>query len=222
MRYVLLACKTMQAEMEQILARRGNMFDRIDWIESGLHNVTERLKEEITAGLEEIRDVDCVVIGFGACGNALAGITAGDFEMILPKADDCISIMLGSYQRKREIMKQGETYFLTRGWLGGESNIYKEYLFTVEKYGKEMADIIYEEILGKYKHLGIIDTKAYDYERFLKETAVMAEELHLHQLPIEGDLSYLERLLTGFWDGGDFICIAPHQTIMADMFPKGK
>ena len=45
MRYVLLACKTMQAEMEQILARRGNMFDRIDWIESGLHNVTERLKE---------------------------------------------------------------------------------------------------------------------------------------------------------------------------------
>ena len=89
-------------------------------------------------------------------------------------------------------------------------------------YGKEMADIIYEEILGKYKHLGIIDTKAYDYERFLKETAVMAEELHLHQLPIEGDLSYLERLLTGFWDGGDFIRIAPHQTIMADMFPKGK
>ena len=56
-------------------------------------------------------------------------------------------------------MKQGETYFLTRGWLGGESNIYKEYLFTVEKYGKEMAD---------------------------------------------------------------FIRIAPHQTIMADMFPKGK
>lgn len=119
-------------------------------------------------------------------------------------------------------MKQGETYFLTRGWLGGESNIYKEYLFTVEKYGKEMEDIIYEEILGKYKHLGSIDTKAYDYERFLKETAVMAEELHLHQLPIEGDLSYLERLLTGFWDGGDFIRIAPHQTIMADMFPKGK
>lgn len=220
MKNMLLACKTMQAEIEQILGLKGSIFDHIEWIESGLHNVAERLRKEIQDRLSEIRETDRVVMGFGACGNALVGITAGDFEIILPKTDDCISIMLGSYKRKKAIMKQGETYFLTRGWFEGESNIYKEYLFTVEKYGKEMAGIIYEDILGQYKNLGVIDTKTYDYENFLNETKVIAEELHLHQLEIEGDLSYLERLLTGSWEGKDFLHIAPHQMITMDMLRK--
>lgn len=220
MRNVLLACKTMQAEIEQILSMKGSIFDSIQWIESGLHNVAERLNQEIAERLSGIREASHVVMGFGACGNALVGITAGNFEMIIPKTDDCISIMLGSYKRKKAIMRQGETYFLTRGWLDGESNIYKEYLFTVDKYGKEMADIIYEDILGQYKNLGVIDTKICNYENFLKETKVIAEELCLHQLEIEGDLSYLERLLTGSWEGKEFLRVAPHQMITMDMFRK--
>lgn len=218
MKNVLLACRTMQAEIELIFAQKGCIFDQIQWMESGLHNVSARLKDEIAARLSGIQGADCVVLGFGACGNALVGITAGDFKMVIPKTDDCISIMLGSCQKKKEIMKQGETYFVTRGWLGGESNIYKEYLFTVDKYGKEMADMIYEEILGQYRYLGVIDTKAYDYEALLKDTAVMAEELRLDQLRLEGDLSYLECLLTGVWDGPYFLHVAPHQTTTMEMF----
>lgn len=215
---VLLACQTMQVEIEWVLHHHPCDFDRIIWVRSGLHNDSDSLHKVIQEELGRITNARKVILGFGACGNALAGIEAGDFEMILPKVDDCISLMLGSYRRKLQIRKMGETYFLTQGWLDGESNIYKEYLFTVKKYGKQMADIIYEQILGQYQNLGIIDTKVYDYESFLQETKVIAEDLKLKQLPIKGDLAYLEKLLTGPWNSEEFIHIAPFEVVKMEMF----
>lgn len=218
MKQVLLACSTMKEEIEWVLKHKTCIFDRILWVRSGMHNVTDNLRAELISKLSEIEGADRVILGFGACGNALIGITAGDFELIIPKVDDCISIMLGSYERKQEIRECGETYFLTRGWLDGESNIYKEYLFSVEKYGKEMADMVYRDILGAYVNLGVIDTEAYDYELFVKESEVIAQDLQLKELRIKGDLSYLERLLCGPWDCDRFIHISPHQTITIEMF----
>lgn len=215
---VLLACRTMEKEITWILNHSKCHYDSVRFIRSGMHHVTESLRREIAAELARIRDVSRVVLGFGACGNALVGITAGDFELIIPKADDCISIMLGSYKRKQKIQEQGMAYFLTQGWMDSEVNIYKEYLSTVEKYGKEMADIIYEEILGQYRNLAVIDTKIGGYRKFLKETESMSKELHLQVLPVEGDLSYLERLLRGPWDESEFLRLGPHDTVTMEMF----
>lgn len=214
---VLLACRTMEKEITWILNHSKCCYDSVRFIRSGMHHVTESLRREIAVELARIRDARRVVLGFGACGNALVGITAGDFELIIPKADDCISIMLGSYKRKQQIQEQGMAYFLTQGWMDSEVNIYKEYLSTVEKYGKEMADIIYEEILGQYRNLAVIDTKIGGYRKILKETEIMSKELHLHLLPVEGDLSYLERLLMGPWDESEFLRINPYDTVTMEM-----
>ena len=217
MNTVLIACKTLQKEFELCFKNVSHQINQVIWIESGLHNVSTKLQRGIQEELDRIEKADRVILGFCFCGNAIVGLKTHDFELVFPKTDDCISLMLGSYKKKKDICKQGETYFLTRGWLQSETNIYNEYLFSVEKYGKEMADTLYEDILGAYEYLGIIDTGAYDFNMFLKETEKIAKALKLTQKPLKGTLDYVEDLLCGNYNSEKFILVPKYTEITMDM-----
>ena len=151
-------------------------------------------------------------LGFGYCGNSLLGLKANNFRIIFPRADDCITLMLGSTENRKKISNEMSTYFLTKGWLVYEKNIWAEYLETVNRMGKEKADRIYSIMLRHYKRLGIVDTGAYDLEEFLKRTETIADELKLKHEVIPGTLMFLKKLLTGPWDD-DFVIINPGETI---------
>ncbi len=64
------------------------------------------------------------------------------------------------------------TYFLTKGWLDNEENIWLEYQESVKRHGKARTDRIYKMMLEHYKRLGIIETGAYKLEDFLKKTHI--------------------------------------------------
>jgi len=62
------------------------------------------------------------------CGNGLNGIRAGQHILLIPRADDCIAILLGSYQvYKQEFQSAPGTYYLSKGWLESGSNPLSEY-----------------------------------------------------------------------------------------------
>jgi hypothetical protein len=140
-----------------------------------------------------------------------------DFEIILPRVDDCITLMLGSFYERRKISSEGGTYFLTRGWLRNESNIYSDYQYALKKYGKRITEEIYETLLAHYIQLGLIDTGAYDFEEFLKETKIISTTLGLTQRPIKGTFSYLEQLLTGPWPEIAFVTVPKYHEITSSM-----
>jgi hypothetical protein len=162
-----------------------------------------------------------VLLAFGYCGNALLGLRPEDFRLIFPRADDCITLMLGSGARRNEICRECGTYFLTKGWLDYERNIWVEYQTSVKRFGKEKACRIYKSMLRHYQRLGIIDTGAYDLSSFLARTQDIADELALKPQVIQGTLDYIKRLLTGPWDE-DFITINPGETVtMEHIFGRG-
>ena len=214
---ILIACATMKKEINQMLSKSTRPYKDVRWIESGLHNVSGKLHQVIQNELDRIDEAEHVVLAFGACGNAISELKIGNYKMIMPKVDDCISLMLGSYRRKKMILDYGMTYFVSYGWLHGETSIHEEYLSCVSKYGRETADMIYHDILGAYHYLGVLDTGVEDLNSLMSEAAPVAEDLHLSMMPLLTELDYLRDLINGPWDDDRFLCIEPYGMIDIDM-----
>lgn len=214
MNRLIVACRTIAEELNLVVNEVGCKYP-ILWIESSLHINPESLRKRIQEELDHISNVDQVILAFGYCGNALVGLKAADYQMIFPRVDDCITLLLGSCERRKKVSNEMGTYFLTRGWLEYEKNIWVEYQDTVKRYGKAKADKLYKIILGHYKRLGIIKTNVYNTVGFLEKTQQIAEDLNLKQEIIEGTLSYIKKLLTGPWDE-EFVIINPNEAVTLD------
>jgi hypothetical protein len=214
MRTTILACRTIADELN--LAQREAGCDLpVSWVESGLHNWPDRLRTGLQRALDEVTDADRVLLAFGYCGNSVIGLTSGAYELIVPRADDCISLLLGSCARREQVTAEKATYFLTPGYLEHESNIWSEYQAFAARRGKESADSVYAILLKHYRRLGIIDTGSFDVDRFVERTLPVAATFGLEHEVIPGTTQYLQQLLTGPWDEG-FIRIGPRETLTFD------
>ena len=216
-----MGCRTLERELTAAITAEGNE-DPIVWIPSGLHASPQKLTARLQETLDGIEQ-DCgrVLMAMGYCGNAVVGLKNGPFELIIPKVDDCITLLLGSARRRQEISDEQGTYFMTQGWLDGEQNIWVEYEYARKKYGEKMAQSIYHDLLRHYSRLAVIDTGAYPLEDTVAETERIAGELHLHHQIMPGTLEYLRKLLHGPWNDEEFLIIPPEKTIgLEDVFVK--
>jgi len=149
---------------------------------------------------------------FGLCGNALLGIGSKTSTLVIPKVDDCISMFLGGNEQRKNLENDYKAYYLTRGWLTYENNIWNEYQRSIEKYGRGKTRSLFQIMLKHYTHLVVIDTGAYNTGCFLKETKKIADELNLSLKTIPGDLSLLYQALEVKW-AHNFALIEPGQKI---------
>lgn len=212
MKIAILACKTLKHEIEKA-CNDNNIDYPIYWVESGLHNYPEKLHKTVQEELDKLQDFDRVIMTFGLCGNALLGIKSNNLELIMPKVDDCISLMLGSVDERRKYGGKNGMYFLTKGWIEGERNLWVEYQYTIEKYGEETGKEVFDMMLNHYKTLGIIDTKCYDLSEIMPLCREISETLNLKLKILEYPIDYIEKLLTGPWDEKKFVVIKPHNEV---------
>ncbi|MBB6217350.1 hypothetical protein HNQ80_003469 [Anaerosolibacter carboniphilus] len=211
MNSLIVACKTIGDELNMAIRETGCNYP-ILWIESGLHLYPDSLRKRLQEELNHLSNVDQVLLAFGFCGNSLVGLTASNYRLIFPHVDDCITLLLGSTERRKEISNEAGTYFLTKGWIDFEKNIWVEYQETVSRYGQARADRIYKTILQHYKRLGIIDTGAYELENLLESSELMAKDLKLNHEVFPGTLRYMKKLLMGPWDE-EFVVIEPGESV---------
>ena len=209
---VLLACHTIRMEIEKAARETGCHYPAV-WIESGLHLQPESLRGRIQEELDRLNHAGRVLLGFGFCGNAVVGLASGDFELVVPRVDDCITLLLGSKERREQCLENGGVYFLTQGWLDDELNIWKEYQATLARFGPERTDRVYRRMLAHYRYLGLIDSGAYDLAALLPRVREIAARLHLEARVLPGSDAWLKRLLTGPWQGDGFVTIAPRTMV---------
>ena len=91
---VLIACNTIRDELEKA-ARETEFRHPIVWIESGLHLFPASLRRRLQEELDRLHDVERVLLAFGFCGNSVIGLASRDYELIFPRVDDCITLLLG-------------------------------------------------------------------------------------------------------------------------------
>lgn len=197
MKTALIACRTLEKEISYILDHEPVNIDMVLYVPSGLHNTTARLQEAVREQMRRLEGtgVERLLLCFGLCGNMVDGLTTGDYETVMPKTDDCITLLLGSAERRRYLDETKRGYFLTEGWLQGEANLYSEYQKAVEMYGQEMADEIYREIFQGYEYLTLIDTGRPDYRAFVEKGKKIAEDFGLKPLSVKGEQSWLRDYL---------------------------
>ena len=211
MKTVIVACRTLEDEIALAQKNAGTDFP-VEYIESGLHERPKKLHEAAQEVLSRIK-ARRVLFCLGQCGNSLTELDAGSHELIMPKVDDCLSLLIGSTAKKAGIAAKDKAFFLTEGWLRGESTIMSQYEKSVEKYGEEAALAIMEMMYEHYETLGLIDAGAAPMDELWEKTADMAQLLGLTRKSYPGTVSYIEQLLTGPWTPDRFIIKAPHETI---------
>ena len=210
MNTVLILCDTLQEELNMAMRRTGVSIPVLH-IESGLHNVPKKLNKVLQQTIDEAekQGAERILFVMGFCGNSTQGLHADHAEMIIPRVDDCITLLLGSLARRKELQEGGGTYFMTKGWISGERNIYKEYEYMMEKYGEETGQELFDMMFGNYVRIGILDTGAYEMEPVQKETERMANALHLRWEIFDASVDYIEELLRGPWPPERFLTVAP-------------
>ena len=201
---ILIACRTISNEVEQALGEVNSNIP-VKWVESGLHNYPDDLRRKLQEEINCLTSYENILMAFGSCGNSLIGLTSPKSYIIVPKVDDCISLLLGSYKQRQDYSREMGTYFLTQGWLEYENNISKEYEHCLKRYGEQRATKILKIMLENYQRLMVIDTGAFCLKDCLKKSVSLAEKLGLEHQVKKGSLKLLKQLITGPWD--DSFCI---------------
>jgi hypothetical protein len=211
---IILACQTIKDEMEQAVKVTGISYPVI-LIESGLHNYPDKLRVRIQEEINRISNVSTIILGFGFCGTSLLGIKSEVARLIIPRVEDCVPLLLGSVEKRKELSREVGTYYLTKGWIEYESSLWKEYHHCLKKYGPEKTARIMKIMLNHYKRLVIINTGAYDLSKYKKETEEFSEAFGLQHLVVEGSLRYFQKLLIGPWDE-EFLILQPGEEVNLD------
>ncbi len=209
---LVLACNTIRDELEKA-ASETECAHPFTWVESGLHLKPESLRRRLQEELDSIAEIDRVILAFGFCGNAVVGLTSRNYELIIPRVDDCISLLLGSMKNRERCGKSGAVYFLTKGWLEGEFNIWTEYQAVLARFGPERTERIYRRMLAHYRFLGLIDTGAYDLDELLPLVSEIASTLKLETRVLPGSDYYMKRLLAGPWNDDEFAILPRHTRV---------
>jgi hypothetical protein len=211
---IIVACNTIADELNLAIRTTG-VTHPVLWIDSKLHTKPEKLKEHIQAAISRISNVSTIILAFGYCGNALVGIKSESARLIFPKTEDCISLLLGSTERRKTLSKETSSYFLTRGWIESESNLADEYAYCLRKFGPERTLKVMRAMLKNYRHLTLIDTGAYDVGPLQPKTEELAATLGLCHKIVKGSQRLFHKLLVGPWDE-EFFQLEPGQEITLD------
>ena len=202
-------------------------------LSAALHAEPLTLRERIQSRVDSADPrAAAVVLAYGLCGGATAGIQARDVPLVLPRAHDCATIFLGSRERyQSEHETTPGTYWYTqdqlergnalKGWLLGDAARSEDAMATrhdyAERFGKDNADYLMETLgewhtryeRGAYLDTGL-DAGADDAaaERARDESEVRG--WRFERVPT--DLDMLRRLLHGEWDD-DFQIVQPGQRL---------
>jgi len=196
------------------------------YLDYGLHRVSRKLNQAVQETLDSLTEPSLDILGYGLCGNGLHGIRTGKHTLIISRADDCIAILLGSYEHyQREFKAESGTYYLTKGWLESGSNPLQEYHDYVQKYGIQKADWLIDSLYHNYKRLVFVAHDQADMEKYRPQALEVAdfctrwgiryEEI---QMSTEFFENLIERASSLGQSNEDFIIVPPGGELRQEQF----
>jgi hypothetical protein len=104
MRLKLIGCEMLYREMCEAVSRSPHQVE-VEFLPKGLHDLSgapmcNRLQECVDR--VDSREFEAVLMGYALCGNGIVGLRARSLPVVLPRAHDCIALLMGSRQKYRE------------------------------------------------------------------------------------------------------------------------
>lgn len=212
---IVISCSVLREQIEAI----GPPDYEYMYLEQGLHRTPNVLREDLQKAIDESRNYDFILLGYGLCSRAMTGLQARKEQtLIIPRIDDCIGLSLGARLKYyEEFEKNPGTYYFTRGWIEAAEDPLKEYHKTLAKYGKEIAEWTAFESLKHYRRTVLIRTDSSDDEPSKLYVRNFAQFFNLQYEEIFGSLDYVKKLLFGPWDE-DFVIVKNGKITSDEMF----
>jgi hypothetical protein len=232
MRLLALTCEVLARSVYLCAARSPHVVD-VHLNRRGLHDDPPNLRTILQREVDAIdgprvpagdavgAPYDAIVLAYGLCGAATAGLRAGSIPLVVPRAHDCITLFLGSRDRyTAEFTGHPGTYWYVQDFversddegqfagMGAVSDAearatYAEY---VAKYGEDNA-----AYLMAYVDMAVADPQAAaTVEAFARDDATRRgwafEKL-------AGELILVRRLVDADWGAEDFLVLKPGERL---------
>ena len=229
-KFKLIICDIMLREACFCIARSRNIIDPV-FMGKGLHNLTDgKMRGNLQSEIDKVdaKSYDAILLGYGLCNNGTRHLHAS-IPLVIPKAHDCISLLLGSKEKYQEYFdKNPGTYYFSPGWIErntdsyeGEQSIpqqlgistYEDY---VAKYGEEDAQYIMETLGGglqQYTKLAYIDTNIGEFSHYESQSLEKAAQNGWAFEKLAGSCVLLQKLVDGDWPSTEFVVVQPDQSI---------
>jgi hypothetical protein len=230
---VVVTCKVLASALERLLP--PDLAEDVTLLEYGLHRAPAKLTASVQEALDAIQVPSLVILGYGLCGNGLRGIRSGAHTLLVPRTDDCIAILLGSYKAyMRHFSAEPGTYWLTKGWLEAGSHPLKEYQEYTARWGADEALWLLDQQYRNYKRIALVAPNLEEmaqYRASAQEVARFCERWGYRYEEVLGSDDYVTRLIeaaVALRDGApaastgpDFLVIPPAAEIKQEMFMRG-
>jgi len=230
MRFLCLTCEALARPVYYCAALSPHIVDVV-LVERGLHHKPDNLRISLQQKIDSAEtSYQYILLVYGLCGKATAGLVAKNIPLVIPRVHDCISLFLGSRQRYQEQFENHPgTYWYAQDYIERadgtasslsmgadfEDDIHKVYEEYVAKYGQDNADYLME-VMGAWKqhyqravyiHMGISDGAIVE-ERAQQE----AQRRGWTFEKMAGDLLLIRSLINGDWNADsdeNFLVVPP-------------
>ncbi len=235
MKLKLISCEVLYREMCAAVARSPHQVD-VEFLPKGLHDLggpamRQRL-QQLVDGVDAAA-YEAVLLGYGLCGNGIAGLTARVLPLVVPRAHDCIALLMGGRDRYQHYFESNPgVYYRSTGWLERGENLEQETMQVVRnrtgaghtledliaRYGEDNGRYLFDQLYAyqrSYRQLTYIATRLEPDGSFEQRARDEAARRGWNFDLVAGDLGLFERLVAGNWDEADFLVVPPGWRVTA-------
>jgi len=224
----VLACAVFDIEIEALLAEIQTKFGskpHLTMMEQGLHNDPPRLVKELQRQINLIEQdpkISSIVLLYGLCSRGVDGLTSERCTLVIPRAHDCITVLLGSREHYASyVAEHPGTYWYSPGWNKhhtppGPDRYNKLRADYVERFGEENADFLMESEqhwFSTYNRASYVHLTVGATDQDKQYTRDCADWLEWSYDEVQGNPQLLRDLLVGRWHDDRFVVVPPKWTL---------
>jgi hypothetical protein len=248
MHFKVIGCHVLRRELYACAARSPHLVD-VSMLPQGLHEQPDILRQEVqreieappmahqrsrqeldNGSVESDQPFDAILLGYALCSNGTARLKAGSCPLVIPRAHDCISLLLGSRQRYQDYFdKHPDTYWYSSGWIEtclmpGKERYEQTLAYYAKQYGEDNAQYLMDlqsDWYKAYHRAAYVDWGFPNNEEEKAFTRKCASDLGWEYDELQGEPGMIQRLVDGNWPADEFLVLQPGQVSDADPASPG-